>query len=313
MVDSKMISNPLFRSRLDCPICGTDDPLPLRKIEYAVSPVWDFVEVYYEGRVAQDALRGAFFEVVKCHNCSFVWQQHILNEQGMGRLYNDWISTDDSLAKKRETDVSLYAGYARQIEAIAYLLKRKPADIKVLDFGMGWGYWVLMAQAYGFQAYGFEIAVDRLAYARQFGLQVTDDTADFEDIQFDFINSEQAFEHIPTPKESIEFLVSKLKRGGILRISVPNGNGIAKAVQRLNWKPAADAIHPLEHINCFTNKTLIHLAKLAGLELAEQPWLLGQGLLGKSYGVSAKSWLTSLVGRYYRRYWGTTLYFYLPK
>lgn len=308
-----MEEHPLFKKRLKCPICGAAQTKILRKTEFTASPVWEFLERYYSKRIAQQTLAGAYFEVVQCQSCTFIWQQNILNDNGMEKLYNDWISADDSLNKKKETDISLYAGYARQVEAIAHLLKRKPAEIKVLDFGMGWGYWCRMAQAYGFRTYGVEIASDRLAHARQYGLRATDNLADLEGIQFDFINSEQVFEHVPDPRESVGLLVSKLKKGGILRISVPNGNSIAAAVRQPNWKPTSDAIHPLEHINCFTNRTLICLTEAVGLKLAPQPWLLGQGLLGKSYGTSMKSWLTSFGGRFYRRYRGTTLYFYLPE
>ena len=204
---------------------------------------------------------GADFEVVQCGRCTFIRQQQILNDLGMSKLYNEWISADSSLMKKQASDISLYAGYARQVEAIGGLLKRKPADVKVLDFGMGWGHWCRMAMAYGYEVYGFEIASDRLAYARKFGLQVTGDKADLAGERFDFINSEQVFEHVPRPRTDLDYLVSKLNRGGILRISVPNGSGVADVVKRPNWRPTHDAIHPLEHINCFTNKTLIYLAK----------------------------------------------------
>lgn len=308
-----MNPHPFFVSRSNCPVCDSTHTVELRKTEFTASPIWEFLQRYYSNRIPSETVAGAYFEVVQCKNCSFTWQQNILNDAGMEKLYDEWISSEDSLAKKQVTDISLYAGYARQVEAIAHLLGKKPNETMVLDFGMGWGYWCRIAQAYGFQAYGVEIATERLAYGRQFGLQAVSDLNDLPDIQFDFINSEQVFEHVPAPRESLVNLVSKLKRGGIIRISVPNGSGISEAIQRPGWKPASDAIHPLEHINCFTNQTLISLAASAGLKLAEQPRFLGQGLLGKSYGGSKKSWLTSVVGRYYRRYRGTTLYFYLPK
>jgi 2-polyprenyl-3-methyl-5-hydroxy-6-metoxy-1,4-benzoquinol methylase len=303
----------LFTNRTDCLICNASQPKVLRNTPFTESPVWDFLERYYGKRIKPGMVAGADFEVAQCQNCNFIWQAQILNDNGMEKLYNEWISAGSSLNNKEKTDISLYAGYARQVEAVEQLLRKKQADITMLDYGMGWGHWCRMAAAYGFEVYGFEIATERLSYAREFGLQVTDRLSDLADIKFDFINSEQVFEHLPAPLEIFSFLVSRLKKGGIFRISVPNGSNIAQAVQQPNWKPSHDAIHPLEHINCFTNPTLLSLAQGHGLKLAQQPRLFGQGLLGKSYGVNLKSWLTSLFGRYYRRYLGTTLYFQLSE
>ncbi|MCP4388177.1 MAG: hypothetical protein GY802_07770, partial [Gammaproteobacteria bacterium] len=45
------------------------------------------------------------------------------------------------------------------------------------------------------------------------------------------------------------------------------------------WSPALDAIHPLEHINCFTRKTLVDMAAGAGLRPVSPPLRLNWGSL----------------------------------
>ena len=44
-----MTENLLFEPRIICPVCGESDSETLRKIAYTDSPVWDFVEGYYQG------------------------------------------------------------------------------------------------------------------------------------------------------------------------------------------------------------------------------------------------------------------------
>lgn len=299
----------MFEYRPKCEVCSSEHIETLLSINFTDPPVWDFLVDYYRNKVPWQALADGKYELAKCLNCGFIWQAQILDSGGMSRLYNQWIDPEWSKAKKQQADVSLYSGYARQVEIIAHLLKKKPAKIDVLDFGMGWGYWCMMAKAYGYKVAGAEISLERIAYAQNNGVEIIENITQVGERRFDFINAEQVFEHINQPLHTLNLLVGILNKDGIIRLSVPNGQGVESAIKRDKWRPIHDAVHPLEHINCFTNKTLLRMARLAGLVPIQQPHMLGQGLLGKSYNRNLKSWVTSLGGKYYRRYWGTTLYF----
>lgn len=50
--------------------------------------------------------------------------------------------------------------------------------------------------------------------------------ADLESESFDFINSEQVFEHLVEPRQALASLSRALRCGGLLRISVPNGSDV---------------------------------------------------------------------------------------
>ncbi|MBX3057494.1 MAG: class I SAM-dependent methyltransferase [Anaerolineae bacterium] len=299
----------MFEYRSICDICGSEQAEILLSLHFTDPLVWNFLANYYENKIDRQVLIDTKYELVKCRQCGFIWQPYILNSEGMDMLYNQWISAEQSKIKKQEADIALYSGYARQVELIAYLLKKKPSNIDILDFGMGWGYWCMMAKAFGYKVAGAEISLERIAYAQNNGVEVIEDITQVGERRFDFINAEQVFEHINQPLYTLNILVGLLKKDGIIRLSVPNGQGIESAVKKVKWRPIHDAVHPLEHINCFTNKTLMRMAGLAGLVPIQQPHMLGQGLLGKSYNRNLKSWVTSLGGKYYRRYWGTTLYF----
>jgi 2-polyprenyl-3-methyl-5-hydroxy-6-metoxy-1,4-benzoquinol methylase len=181
-------------------------------------------------------------------------------------LYNIWISAEQSLKKKKQADISLFIKYANQCKRISRLLSKKPYQIDILDFGMGWGYWCLMAKSFGYNIYGFEISNERIKHCKNLGINVIDKYDDIANFKFDFINSDQVFEHIANPLETLIYLCKSLKSMGVVRISVPNGNSIEKKLLQPNFKATKNAIQPIEHINCFTTATLKKMCALVGLK-----------------------------------------------
>jgi len=285
-----------FIQRPTCPLCRSAQKAILFSENLAEGKVWSFLDDYYQGRIDRNDLADARYEVARCLDCGFIWQTQILGSELMDKLYNVWISPTASLAKKTNAGDSLFSGYAREARAISSLLGKNPSETNVLDFGMGWGYWCLAAKKLGYNISGFEISKERVAFARENGIRVIENFPDIAADQFDFINAEQVFEHLPEPLETLRALMAALKKRGIIRISVPNGRGIEKKLKRPDWKPAKNAIQPLEHINCFTHWTLIKMANLAGLKMGRQSFLPGSGAKG-------------ILKKYYQRYFGTSLYF----
>ncbi len=222
----------------------------------------------------------------------------------MEKLYSLWISPERSLNKRKHADITLYSTYAREVENISFLLNKKPAEIDVLDFGMGWGYWCLMAKAFGYNVMGLEASKERIDFARGTGI----DTIGWSDIpadEFDFINTHQVFEHIPDPLGTLKLLVTGLRKGGFIKIAVPNGRKVEQELGNPKWKASKNAIAPLEHINCFTHKTLLKLGELANLE-EEQPFLLNQRH-------NLKLYLKGILGKYYHRYFPNTRFYFMRK
>lgn len=300
-----MSSKGNFICRPNCAICGNDKKTVLFSKPFTTPVVWEFLEKYYGGNIDKDDLNKGVYEIAKCTGCGFIWQVYILNDEFMEKLYRDWISPDDSLNKKRHADIALYSGYAREMNVLACLLSKKPYEVDVLDYGMGWGYWCLMAKAFGYNVSGFEINRDKMDFARSNGISVLENVRDIRLGKWDFINTMQVFEHLPDPKEILEILTGSLKKGGIIRISVPNKKNIERKLTQKGWKPSKNAVHPLEHINCYSHRLLIDFADTAGLRLVKQPFMLG-------YRYSIKSYITGVLGRYYRYYFDTSLYFRLP-
>ena len=229
-----------------------------------------FLGEFYAGRVPLDTLRGAVYRVVACELCEFLFQDPVLDDGGMQLLYEHWIDAARSLRKKQSAEGSLARQYAGQLRSLAALMPGPPAVQRVLEFGMGWGYWCRAAREFGFEVSGYELSLERRAYAREMGVRVLDELPP-PGALFEGIYSSQVFEHLSEPRQSLQALCARLAPGGIVYLRVPDGRGVARALRENGWSPALEAIHPLEHINCFTRATLVRLAASAGLRRVAPP------------------------------------------
>jgi 2-polyprenyl-3-methyl-5-hydroxy-6-metoxy-1,4-benzoquinol methylase len=136
---------------------------------------------------------------------------------------------------------------------------------------MGWGKWALMAKAFGSDTYGSELSKSRIQFAKSNGVNVISwDEISLQ--QFDFINTEQVFEHISDPLGTLCWLKNALKPNGLLKIGVPSRQDIKRRLRVMDWKSpkgtrdSLNPVAPLEHINCFTRLSLLTMAKKAGMQ-----------------------------------------------
>ncbi len=265
-----------FVQRGACPLCQSKHSQALCELGYDEPELKAFIASFYQGRISKSALSQGRYRVVKCTSCGFIYQDPILGDKGMQLLYHDWVDQERSLQKKKNATAKLYQQYAGQMKTLSQLFDKPPSQTRVLDFGMGWGYWCHMAQSHGYDVSGYELSLQRCKHAREMGVRVIDKLPQSED-QFDFIFSNQVFEHLAEPAGVLAELCLCLKRDGIVYLRVPDGRGVDVRLQKHGWSSALDAIHPLEHINCFTRKTLINLAAGAGLRPFKPPLRLNWG------------------------------------
>jgi SAM-dependent methyltransferase len=259
-----------FLQRDACPVCAATENRLLCEIPYRDQHLADFINAFYRGRVPLDLLAQASYRIVSCRRCEFIFQDSILDDDGMRMLYRDWIDQELSLQKKQAKKAKLSRQYAGQVQSLSRMIVKPPQQVRVLDFGMGWGYWSRVAQTQGYDVYGLELSVRRVEFARAMGIRVIDSLAAAE-VEFDYVHASQVFEHLPDPLQSLREICRYLNADGIVYIRVPDGRGVARQLVRSGWSPELGAIHPLEHINCFTRKTLTDLAAQAGLKRIDPP------------------------------------------
>ncbi|MEM7293747.1 MAG: hypothetical protein AAF420_10205, partial [Pseudomonadota bacterium] len=137
-----------FEVRNHCPICASRHVRLLIDNAFSDASLYHYLQTTYSNRADLSALGKGRYQIAQCHKCDFVFQRQIFNDAGMNALYNDWIDSEKSLAKKRSAKAQLFARYSRIVQMIAHFHPKPPNEVKVLDFGMGWGYWARVAQAF---------------------------------------------------------------------------------------------------------------------------------------------------------------------
>lgn len=262
---------PHFRERSSCPLCDSSRDELLLNEPYSVGPIYDYVKAYYsnKGLFEEEYLAEANYVVTECLGCGLVYQKWVPDPIFLERLYGTWI---DPIAAAKRNKIALGSNAKQYVQE--QLLLRSWANgkkLRVLDFGMGHGRWCEMAVAFGHDCCGHEFESERVRQSSDRGQIECIDFLEIGNRQFDFINSEQVFEHLAEPVRVLEHLVKALPIGGLIRIGVPSGRKIKRNLQRgLDFskrsKYSLNPIEPLQHLNCFTPTTLTKLGERVGLK-----------------------------------------------
>jgi SAM-dependent methyltransferase len=235
-------------------------------LPYADPRIWDFMQTFYQGRIPA-ATKDGTYALLECTACGFIWQREILSAALSDALYEEWIDAAHSLEKREQAPPVFYHRLARSMGFVREVVGAGPK--RVLDFGMGWGHWCMMANAYCLEAVGVEASARRVAYASAHGVRSVTHLEDVPDASVSFINADQVFEHIPQPLATLQKMTTLLAPGGTVHIAVPDGSETASHFARPDWTASKSPWQPLEHINTFTPKTLCALAERAGLRMVK--------------------------------------------
>ncbi len=197
-----------FIVRNNCPACASSKLRLLYENKFEEYPIKEYLESFYSSRggVEFEYLKDGTYRLMECENCNLIFQSEILNDSNMKRLYENWINPDRVFkTAKNIHDLRYYAYNAQEIMQIIDYLQKRPSELDFFDFGMGWGNWALMAKAFGCNSYGTDLSEERIKHAESSGLKVIS-WEEIPDYKFDLINSEQVFEHIPQPLETLKHL-----------------------------------------------------------------------------------------------------------
>jgi SAM-dependent methyltransferase len=230
---------------------------------------------FYSGNVEPDKLMAGRYELIKCKTCSLIFQRQVPNNDLLQQLYRRELGDGSFESLERRRDFESRRAYAYAIEQLIKHFGLHPARIRVLDYGAGYGLWLNMAAAYGCRTSAAELAKG-LVRALEEHHEIVDRNR-LPQASFDYINTEQVFEHLVEPRQVLADLAAALKPGGILRISVPNGSNIPQLLKNPDWSApkgsakSLNAIAPLEHINCYNYSALVSLGATSALRPFHYP------------------------------------------
>lgn len=286
-----MIKKNYFRSRQSCPACNSKDVKEIYSSRFDEDPIKTYLNSFYneQGKINFTLMKDQIYSLQECSNCSLIYQKNILDNEGMELLYNEWI--DPNIVKNIERDIQmeLFATHTSEILKILTLFNREPSLLKFLDFGMGWGQWLMVAKSFGINTWGSEISEERINFAKQRGINFVS-LDSLPTSGFDFINTEQVLEHVANPLEILEILSDSLKPNGILKISVPTAPNIRRRLNKMDWsavkgsKYSLNPIATLEHINYYNRISIQKISETLGLEEVFIPLLTHYRFSSNWYG-----------------------------
>jgi len=304
---------PLAR-RTRCPGCGHGIARTLHREPLDSPGIRRYMHAHYEDRVARD-FAGYVYELAECEHCSLAYQAEVPTPALLEEIYDQWLPATERAAVVARWGLDDYRYLAGQVEFVLEHVGRRPDTIRALDFGFGWAEWARMAGAYGVDVCGAELSQVRIDYAAAHGIPMID--ADrLPDGEFNFINTEQVFEHLLEPGQVLRRLGRALRPGGLLKLSVPDA---ARAIRKLaasgDFSRLGDGdimpIAPFEHINAFTHASLTALGREAGLAPV-RPSL--RKLYNSSAGwLAPRSFLKNLARPIYRHVWPKSTFVYFAR
>ena len=239
----------------NCKICGKLGRSYYER-KYSSSELLKYFKIYYgieHINILKDHLRDKDFSILKCSDCNFVWQKYIPSDEFSNILYEKIIDQELSFRKSKNLEKLLKNKIRFKYNAI-YKLKNKK-KLNVLDFGSGWGSWLLNLDQNKVNMFAFEISPTRKSYLVKNGVKVLDaQEINNYDNFFDYIRLEQVLEHIPNIKECMELIKKISNKNVLLEVGVPDGVKVIKDPKYITINKGP--IQPLEHLNCFSNQSL---------------------------------------------------------
>ena len=296
-----------------CPGCAGTRSRQLIDLAYEDAALENFFRAHYHKTPDTSPLRGYRYSLLECEKCGLAYQANVPGPDFLPVLYDQWISSGNLQRGRDSRTLEKSSLLGAEVHFLIRSLDMQPGQIRVLDYGMGWGDWANMARAYGCQAAGADLSVERQKYARSIGLEVFDHD-DLPKSWFHFVNTEQVFEHLTEPAATLQRLIATLRPHGLLRISVPNAAQTLQAMRSRSFAQLSPQeimpIHPLEHVNSFTPQTLNRFATMAGLRPVRPHLHL---LYDATSGWLSRNGFKALVRPIYRYVWPRTTIAYFRK
>ncbi len=264
-----------------CPACGALASDTLLTLPYADAGLSAFMQKSYER--AKDLpgwLEGAVYQLDRCGECRLVFQRSVAGRELGAVLEEAWLEASqypDAPAQRAQLAAPHASRDGHELIAAASALGKPLNDLRVLDYGMGWGLWARAAKQLGAQSFGYDSSEARCEHARQHGIQVPT-LFDLDRVQADFINGDQVLARTNDPLEALSDMVRALAPKGIVKLCVPRAPDIERRIRVLDWsapsgaRNSLHAVQPLAHVNCFGWPALEALAARASLRRIRVPW-----------------------------------------
>jgi hypothetical protein len=261
MEQNKLVED--FYQSSQCKICNQNGKSIYSK-SYSDEILKSFFIAYYGVSTYENfekKLETINYELLKCKDCKFVWQKNIPNKNFSIDLYENIIDNEESLNKSKLKYHNQKSRNNKEIKKIIQNFNKE--KINILDFGAGWGHWLMSGSSSFYNSYAFELSINRKNFLISNGIKVLN----FENLNtyenfFHYIRLDQVLEHLDEPNNALKIIKKLGKKNCIFYISVPDGTEIIEK-KNINYIKKGP-VQPLEHLNCFSKHSLKKFLSIHG-------------------------------------------------
>lgn len=242
-----------------CPFCGSEERRALFNLDAyrfcSVNPTYD-----------QDFLKllqlkeTDTFPIDRCEKCEFVYARLLPAPEFLKTVYENVISFPECREHSENN-----SSYARRMKYTSSLIDLKPVSgsLTALDFGAGLGVTQRLLSAVSVQVVGYDPSPIRAQAVRSNNCVVVDSLEGIElHGPYDLLICDNVLEHVPDPRETVNFLASVCSRDAVVFVSVPSyeESDVERQLRAIkNGQPIDMTLNPWEHLNYFTLRHLDHI------------------------------------------------------
>lgn len=191
-------------------------------------------------------LKNTKFSIYKCSNCGLEYTNPIPSDKELEYFYGNYLdirANKNIVIKNAENNLKHLYDLGISTES------------RILDFGCGEGHFVRIAGKY---CYGIELSNQ--------GERIYNNIDELPIKEFDCVTLWGVLEHLNNIKSTMDSLIAKLKRGGLIVITTVDAEGLIPYYYK-----------PPEHLTYWTKKSLEILAQYLNCEIVEyKPYFMQQ-------------------------------------
>lgn len=229
--------------------------------------------------------------IISCANCRFVYSREVLLPDAEQARYRQSQSSQANQALKVNEAYRFLE--QKKAEYVVGCLTQFSAPANVLDVGCSNGTLLEAARSQGWQAYGIELGEVAVQSCLNKGLQVVHGSFP-EDLPADWPAMDavmlfDVLEHLPSPRQSLQQMITCLKTEGLLLVQVPNQRSLLLAIEQQKNNNYCHG-----HWSYFTPDSLLRLLDEAGFACLHMETYISEldRILAYSDDIVRNAWAT---------------------
>jgi 2-polyprenyl-3-methyl-5-hydroxy-6-metoxy-1,4-benzoquinol methylase len=204
----------------------------------------------------------------KCNDCGMIYCESLWDDITLKNIYQNTIDHDKSKNKvlSIKKRMMLLNTFTNILRILTLRGERELNDLKIIDYGCGWGDFLDVVNGYGVDALGYDEDTQKTALPLKRGHRITNSTDEvelFAPVDVFVMNS--VLEHIQDTDYIIKLAKKLLKPNGLLVFSVMDYRPkfIKKNIAQLrnNQVALTKNLNPVEHVNIYNYKSVMRTLK----------------------------------------------------